>query len=187
MINNKSNKFSGLTEEELIKILDEGILSKENLKEFKEAMEEKGLKGTVMTVEDPDSEEGRTAKEYIDYHKKPLQNDLEITKKEVERSKIILFDKKASIEDKKRALIILAHIGHPEIFRVLEKYGENPDPELRIWINMAVQECQSFLESNIIGKSILKIGKVTKTSRNDLCPCGSGKKYKKCCKLNLQI
>lgn len=184
---NKLNKFSGLAEEELVKILDAGNLSKEELKDLLSAMEEKGLKGTVMAVEDSDSEEGRMAKEYIDYHKKLPQNDPEIIKKEVERSKIILFDKEASIEDKKRALIILAHIGRSEIFRVLEKYGENPDPELRIWVNMAIQECQSFLESNIMGKSILKIGKVTKISRNDPCPCGSGKKYKKCCKLNLQI
>jgi len=25
---------------------------------------------------------------------------------------------------------------------------------------------------------------MTKTGRNDLCPCGSGRKYKKCCELN---
>ena len=26
----------------------------------------------------------------------------------------------------------------------------------------------------------------TKAGRNDSCPCGSGKKYKKCCELKLQ-
>jgi hypothetical protein len=26
----------------------------------------------------------------------------------------------------------------------------------------------------------------TKAGRNDLCPCGSGKKYKKCCELKQQ-
>ena len=26
----------------------------------------------------------------------------------------------------------------------------------------------------------------TKAGRNDTCPCGSGKKYKKCCELKLQ-
>ena len=27
---------------------------------------------------------------------------------------------------------------------------------------------------------------VNKAGRNDTCPCGSGKKYKKCCELKLQ-
>jgi uncharacterized protein YecA (UPF0149 family) len=47
-------------------------------------------------------------------------------------------------------------------------------------------------EMRIIGKEIaelstknrsqaLKSGSKTKLGRNDPCPCGSGKKYKKCC------
>jgi hypothetical protein len=40
----------------------------------------------------------------------------------------------------------------------------------------------SALQSNSITKN--KIEKMTKIGRNELCPCGSGKKYKKCCGAN---
>ena len=41
--------------------------------------------------------------------------------------------------------------------------------------------------ANVGGDSSVKkapIRKVQKPGRNDPCPCGSGKKYKKCCGLN---
>ncbi|MBU3964911.1 SEC-C domain-containing protein [Patescibacteria group bacterium] len=173
-------KFNNLSEEELIEILNKGNLTEEEFGELLEAMKAKGLKGTIMAVDNPDSEEAIAAKEYIDYHKKSPKTYPEISEKEIEWAKAILFDKKASLEDKKKALIILAHIGKPDIFRVLEKYEKNPDQELKIWINMAIQECQSFLESDIAGKPIMKIGRVTKVGRNDPCPCGSREKYKRC-------
>lgn len=180
MATNKSNKFINLTEKELIKILDAGNLSEEEFKELLEAMKARGLKGTIMAVDDPNSEEAIAAKEYIDYHKKLPKTYPHIPAGEIEWAKSILFDKKAGIEDKKKSLVILGHIGNPEIFRILEKYEKNPDPELKIWINMAIQECQSFIESDIAGEPIMKIGKVTRTGRNDPCPCNSGKKYKRC-------
>lgn len=46
---------------------------------------------------------------------------------------------------------------------------------------MAIQECQSFLKSEIMEKPMIDVAKVTKIGRNDPCSCGSGKKYKKCC------
>ena len=99
----------------------------------------------------------------------------------IEWSRKILLSKKPEIEDKKRALIILAHKGRLDAYKILEEYEKNPDPKLKIWLNLTIQECQSFLEGDIMGEPVLSVGKVTKTGRNEKCSCGSGKKYKKCC------
>ena len=177
-----TNKFDNLNKKELIEILNQGNLSEEDFLELIELMKGKGLNGSIMAVDDPDSEEGKAAVEYIEFHKKiPEDYYCNMPEKEIEWAKEILFSKKAGIKDKKRALIILAHTGRIDVYESLEKYEKNPDPELKIWLNMAIQECQSFLKSDILEKPVINIGKVTKVSRNDPCPCGSGKKYKKCC------
>ena len=146
------------------------------------ALKEKGLGGSIMAVDDPESEEGRASIEYIEYHKKiPESYYANMPEEEIEWSREILLSKKSSIENKKKALIILAHKGRIDVYKTLEEYEKNPDPELKIWLNLAIQECQSFLESDIMNKPVLSIGRVTKIGRNEKCPCGSGKKYKKCC------
>jgi len=100
---------------------------------------------------------------------------------EIEWSREILLSKKSKIEDKKRALIILAHKGRSDVYKILEEYEKNLDPELKIWLNLAIGECKSFLDSDIMGAPVVSIGRVTKTGRNEKCPCDSGKKYEKCC------
>jgi len=178
-----SNKnFDDLSEEELINILNQGNLSEEEFADLIGALKAKGLGGSIMAVDSPDSEEGKAAAEYIEYHKKiPESYYLNMPEEEIEWSREILLSKKSKIEDKKRALIILAHKGRPDVYKTLEEYEKNPNPELKIWLNLAIQECKNFMESDIMDKPVLSIGRVTKTGRNEKCPCGSGKKYKKCC------
>ena len=178
-----SNKnFNNLSKEELINILNQGNLSEEEFADLAGALKEKGLGGSIMTIDDPESEEGRASVEYIEYHKKiPESYYLNMPEEEIEWSRKILLSKKSEIEDKKRALIILAHKGRLDAYKTLEEYEKNPDSELKIWLNLAIQECKSFMESDIMDKPVLSVGRVTKTGRNEKCPCGSGKKYKKCC------
>lgn len=46
----------------------------------------------------------------------------------------------------------------------------------------AVNRIKKRQSPNIVGKELTKIyHKIWDVGRNDLCPCGSGKKYKKCC------
>lgn len=177
-----NKNFNNLSEEELINILNQGNLSEEEFADLIGALKDKGLSGSIMAVDDPDSEEGGVAVEYIEYHKKiPESYYTNMPEEEIEWSKKILLSEKSSIEEKKKALILLAHKGRLDAYETLEEYEKNPDSELKIWLNLAIQECKSFLESDIMDEPVLSIGKVTKTSRNEKCPCGSGKKYKKCC------
>ena len=173
--------FADLDEKELIKILDKGDLNQDDFSQLITAMQAKGLNGSIMTVDDPNSEEGKTAQEYIDYHQKLPKTFPMISEKEITGAKKTLLSKQTNIENKKKALIILAHTGQLDAYKTLEIYEKKPDPELKIWINMAIQECETFLKSDLTNKSIIDISKITKIGRNDLCPCGSGKKYKRCC------
>jgi hypothetical protein len=61
-----------------------------------------------------------------------------------------LFDKRTSIELKKRILILLAHIGSPESCRTIEKYLKISEGNLRDWTLLSLKECRMFLESALL-------------------------------------
>ena len=143
-------------------------------------MKEKGMKGSIMAVSDPDSEEARVAVEYIEYHKKLPKSYPHVSEKEINWAKKTLFSPEAKLEEKKKSLIILAHLDRLDAYKTLEKYEARADPALKIWVNMAIQECQSFLKSDILEKPVISVSQVSKVGRNEPCPCGSKKKYKKC-------
>lgn len=85
-------------------------------------------------------------------------------------------------------------------------HHDNPDPEMAITVDVAttdaaaikrgwpsaevmrkaVKRALEYLPKNITERIELQeihefSDRKAKTERNDLCPCGSGKKYKKCC------
>ena len=87
----------------------------------------------------------QTQKEYID--DSHTFDRSELTKTETVNLGRILFDTKTTIEAKKKALTLLAHLGTITAFRQVEKYYENSDKDLRQWTALALQECKMFLES----------------------------------------
>ena len=147
-----------LSEEKLIEILNEGNLSEDEFKTLIKAMENKGLKGTIMAVPSPKSAAGRAAVEYIEYHSKIT--DPKVDNKDIENFKDILLSREASLEDKKIALVHLAHLGRIDVYRQLEKYHQHPDPELKVWSDLALQECRSFLKSDLLARPIIEISKI---------------------------
>ncbi|SDN68068.1 YecA family protein [Bacillus sp. OK048] len=56
-------------------------------------------------------------------------------------------------------------------------------PEKDVWRQVALEREMEFRKSSEQGKdpAIAPVRNETKVGRNDPCPCGSGKKYKKCC------
>ncbi len=94
----------------------------------------------------------QTQKEYIK-HSETFDRG-ELTEKETFSISNILFDKDAPIDKKKKALLLLAHLGTIVAFRQIEEYNKNPDNGLKQWTLLALQECKMFLESTLLDESI---------------------------------
>ena len=61
-----------------------------------------------------------------------------------------LFDPEIPIDEKKNILILLASQEKVEAFRTIEKYAKNPDPELREWSILALQESRMVIQSSLM-------------------------------------
>jgi hypothetical protein len=51
---------------------------------------------------------------------------------------------------KKRTLILLAHFGTAESYKILEKYLKSSERTLRDWALLSLKECRMFLESALL-------------------------------------
>ena len=61
-----------------------------------------------------------------------------------------LFNPAISIDEKKDLLVLLAAQEKVEAFRTIEKYAKNPDPELRDWSILALQESRMVIQSSLM-------------------------------------
>ncbi len=87
-------------------------------------------------------------KEYFNY---PKSIDFDnIDYKEVFKESSKLFSENTPVETKKRILILLAHFGTPESYRILEKYLKSSEQNLRDWALLSLKECRMFLESALL-------------------------------------
>ena len=88
--------------------------------------------------------------EHLDYienaHKFDYQN---LTDEEVTGFGNLLFQADTSMDDKKKALGILAHVGNLNAYNHLKKYAEQPDKELETWATLALGECTLFLHADL--------------------------------------
>jgi hypothetical protein len=64
-----------------------------------------------------------------------------------------LFSTEKPISEKKIMISRLASIDNVEAYRALEKYRENPDPELKDWASLAIQESRMLLESSFLDEN----------------------------------
>jgi hypothetical protein len=61
-----------------------------------------------------------------------------------------LFDQSVPLDEKKNLLVLLASQEKVEAFRTIEKYAKNPDPELRQWSILALQESRMVIQSSLM-------------------------------------
>jgi hypothetical protein len=61
-----------------------------------------------------------------------------------------LFDSVVPLDEKKNLLVLLAAQEKVEAFRTIEKYAKNPDPELRQWSILALQESRMVIQSSLL-------------------------------------
>lgn len=157
-------------------------LTPDELIELGKAARQAGVIAQFTFVEDPDSPEGLAATEYVQSHHWLPKNYRTLPLEEVESLGKTLLDENSPLPEKKKALMLLGHRGSIEAYRILKHFVKKPPPELKVWAEMAYDECKTFLTSNLTDD--IKTGAnfiLTKVGRNNPCPCGSGKKYKNCC------
>jgi hypothetical protein len=82
---------------------------------------------------------------------KEIKNTLD--REETLRNMEELFSDSFSIDQKKALMVRLASIDKVEAFRVLERYRLNPDPLLKDWALLAMQESKMLLESTFLEES----------------------------------
>jgi hypothetical protein len=156
--------------------------SAEELAELMAAAKAAGLVAQVTVVEDPDSPEGKEAIEYVNSHHWLPHDYRSLSGNKVEALGKTLYDAEAKTLDKKKALMLLGHRGSIEAYRILKKFAKQSPAELKVWSKIAFDECKTFLATELSEENQLGFNFISqKIGRNEPCPCGSGKKYKRCC------
>lgn len=157
-------------------------LNNDEIAEIMAAAQAAGMVGQVTFVDDPNSPEGQAAVEYVHSHHWLPKNYRTLPREEVEALGKMLFNPKTRLKKKKKALMLLGHRGSIEAYRILKQFVQDPPAKLKVWADMAFEECKTFLATELsdeiqIGGDVVR----SKIGRNQPCPCGSGKKWKVCC------
>jgi hypothetical protein len=94
--------------------------------------------------------------EHLDYIENTHNFDSSnLTDEEVEQWGNLLFLTNTTLEEKKKALGILAHVGNLNAYNYLKKYAGQPDQELEEWATLALGECTLFLHADLSGEDDL--------------------------------
>lgn len=129
-LNSKFGK--DITEEEFAKLISESV--------------SQGKIPQITFVDDPDSSTSKAMTDYINSHHLLPKDYEKISIEEIARMGRLLLSRKTKLGRKKKILMILGHHGSKVALAVLERYGKNPDGELRVWSKMAINECKVFMD-----------------------------------------
>jgi hypothetical protein len=93
----------------------------------------------------------------IDVQLEYFESSKKFRKLKSKKDPLILIDKLNSsgsdLDQKKSILIQLASIDQVEAYRAIEMYLKNPDPELKDWATLAMQESRVLLESSFLDEN----------------------------------
>jgi len=128
----------------------------------------------ITMVDDINSPEAQAARDYINSHYLLPPNYQDITEEEIANNGEKLFSSDTTLEQKKKILMLLAHLGVYESYKILKKYNQNPDNELIFWARMALDECRTFVQQNLSNDVLTSLTIIGNIGRNEPCPCGSG-------------
>jgi len=92
--------------------------------------------------------------EYYNYSKRVNEG---LNPADVIKNKDELFQADLPVEDRKNMLVRLAAVDDIEAYRTLEKYSKEPNPGLRDWAYLALQESRMLIESKILDENQILI------------------------------
>lgn len=97
----------------------------------------------------------------IDVQLEYFESSKKIRKSKSRKDPLILIDKlnstNSDLDQKKNILVQLASVDQVEAFRAIETYQKNPDPELKDWATLAMQESRVLLESSFLDENQILI------------------------------
>ena len=95
----------------------------------------------------------------IGLHEEYMQFDTSIAEHLEETEDLVnaLYDADSSLDLKKAAIIELAHAGKVEALHALEAYIDVAPKELQEWLQLAIQECKIYVESELLDENIVMI------------------------------
>lgn len=88
--------------------------------------------------------------EYFEYSRKHRGDT---ASNEILSIKEILLDHSHPVEERRKLLVQLASIEDVDAYRMIEKYLQKPEPELRDWAVLALQESRMLLESKLLDEN----------------------------------
>jgi hypothetical protein len=112
------------------------------------------MDGSLSAPECPEGMSLNAYMEYMHYHNtidKEWYIDEERKQASLKEAEKIFVDG-TSLEEKRRLLFLLAHIGELEAIIALEKYSKKPDSALVEWAKFCLDECRMHVESKELGK-----------------------------------
>lgn len=93
----------------------------------------------------------------IDVQLEYFESSKKIRKSKLAKDSVVLINKLNSsgsdLDQKKHILVQLASLDQVEAYRAIEKYHNNPDPELKDWSTLAMQESRVLLESSFLDEN----------------------------------
>jgi len=140
--------------------LKKGSFTDDEMTEILEELKLNGLSGQILLAKDPNDPRIKEARNYIEWHKKV--KDVERKLIESEEKEIIenLLSKNGSPSELKEFILRLAHQGTKTSLEALKKFKEMVGGEPEVWADLAIQECQSFLEEKKFGGPGIHIQKL---------------------------
>ncbi|MBN2890234.1 MAG: hypothetical protein JXL97_00065 [Bacteroidales bacterium] len=96
----------------------------------------------IEAIVDPDLQV-----EYLEFASKVRKD---IDEEEVIENSDKIFDSEVDIEEKKRLIVLMASIDDVNLYRKLEKYIDLAEDELKSWVLIAHQECQTVIQSSLL-------------------------------------
>lgn len=89
----------------------------------------------------------------VEYFEAAERIKINLNEEEVIKQAEKLYDPDIDLKYKKELLSGMASIDNVQAYRIIEKYMENPDPSLKEWGTLALQENRMILESKLLDEN----------------------------------
>ncbi len=122
------------------------IMSEKDFWEFLNASLRKGRISQVSGTTDSVDEELQAVGDFVGSHALLPKDYDKIPKAKITEMGKLLLEKETTFKAKEAIMIILAHHGSNEALTALKAYKRNPDRELRIFAELALDECEMWNE-----------------------------------------